>query len=67
MNETRARVHTGRAMFTFPSLPVPTKEDWNHVESLRPNILELCTVFARPDVKVAWDLHIHDILEAAEE
>jgi hypothetical protein len=54
-------------MFTFPSLPVPTKEEWNHVESLRPNILELCTVFARLDVKVAWDLHIHDILEAAAE
>jgi hypothetical protein len=37
------------------------------VESHRPNILELCTVFARPDIKVAWDLHIHDILEAAAE
>ena len=45
MKDTRATVHTGRAMFTFPSLPVPTKEEWNHVESLRPNILELCTVF----------------------
>ncbi len=35
--------------------------------SLCPNILELCSVFARPDVKVALDLHIHDILEAAAE
>ena len=54
-------------MFTFPSIPVPTKEEWIHVDSLRPNILELCTVFARPDVKAAWDVHIHDIREAAEE
>ncbi len=37
------------------------------MQSLRRNILELCTVFARPDVKAAWDLHIHDILVAAEE
>ena len=35
----KARRNNG-AMFTFPSLPVPTKEEWNHVESLRPNILE---------------------------
>ena len=35
----KARRKNG-AMFTFPSLPVPTKEEWNHVESLRPNILE---------------------------
>jgi hypothetical protein len=67
--DTRARIQTGHAIFTFPSLPVPTKEEWNRVESLRPNILELFTVFARSraDVKVAWDLHIHDILEAAAE
>ena len=65
--DTRARHKTGSAMFTFPSIPVPTKEEWNHVESLRPNILELCTVFARPDIKAAWDLHIQDMLEAAEE
>ena len=65
--DTRARASTSRAMFTFPSLPVPTKDEWMHVESLRPNILELCTVFARPDVKTAWDLHIQDMLEAAEE
>ena len=37
--DTKARLKNG-AMFTFPSLPVPTKEEWNHVESLRPNILE---------------------------
>ena len=67
MKDTGARVHTGLAMFTFPSLPVPTKEEWNHVESLRPNILELCTVFARPEIKAAWDLHISEMLEAAEE
>jgi hypothetical protein len=54
-------------MFTFPSIPVPTKEEWNHVESLRPNILELCTVFASAEIKSAWDLHIQDMLEAAEE
>ncbi len=65
--DTRARRMTGSAMFTFPSLPVPTKDEWNHVESLRPNILELCTVLARPDIKAAWDLHIQDMLEAAEE
>ncbi len=53
--------------WTFPSIPVPTKEEWNHVESLRPNILELCTVFARADTKAAWDLHIQEMLEAAEE
>ncbi len=65
--DTRARRMTGSAMFNFPSLPVPTKDEWNHVESLHPNILELCTVFARPDIKAAWDLHIQDMLEAAEE
>jgi hypothetical protein len=54
-------------LFSFPSIPVPTKEEWNHVESLRPNILELCTVFARPDVKSAWEAHIHEMLDAAEE
>jgi hypothetical protein len=37
--DTKTRRKNG-AMFTFPSLPVPTKEEWNHVESLRPNILE---------------------------
>ncbi len=58
---------TCSAMFTFPSLPVPTKDEWNHVESLHPNILELCTVFARPYIKAAWDLHIQDMLEAADE
>ena len=44
--DTKARRKNGSAIFTFPSIPVPTKEEWNHVESLRPNILELCTVFA---------------------
>ena len=63
--DTKTRRKNG-AMFTFPSLPVPTKEEWNHVESLRPNILELCTVFARADIKAAWDLHIQEILEASE-
>ena len=37
------------------------------MESLRPNILELCTVFARADIKAAWDLHIQEMLEAAKE
>ena len=54
-------------MFSFPSIPVPTKEEWNHVQSLRSNSLELCTVFARPDLKASWGSHIHDMLEAAEE
>jgi hypothetical protein len=54
-------------MFTFPCIPMQTKEEWDHLESLCPNILELCTVFASADVKTAWDLHIGDILEAAEE
>ena len=48
--DTKTRSKT--AMFTFPVIPVPIKEEWNHVASLRPNILELCTVFARPDVKL---------------
>ena len=52
-------------MYTFPSIPVPTKEEWNHVQSLRPNILELCTVFARPDAKAAWNSHIQEMLVAA--
>jgi hypothetical protein len=65
MKDTRARVHTGRAMFTFPSLPIPTKKEWNHVESLHPNILELCTVFAPPDVKVAWDQKMTDSDESS--
>jgi hypothetical protein len=65
-NDSKARRENG-AMSTFPSLPVPTKEEWNHVESLRPNILELCTVFARPEIKAEWDLHIQDMVEAAEE
>ena len=63
--DTKTRSKT--AMFTFPVIPVPIKEEWNHVASLRPNILELCTVFARPDIKSAWASHIHDMLEAAEE
>jgi hypothetical protein len=54
-------------MFSFPSIPVPTKEEWKQVDSLYPNILELCTVFARPEVKAAWDLHIREMLQAAEE
>ncbi len=54
-------------MFSFPSLPVPTMEEWKHLDSLRPNILQLCTVFARPEIKAAWKSHIHDMLEAAEE
>ena len=37
------------------------------MESLRPNILELCTVFARAYIKAAWDLNIQEMLEAAEE
>jgi hypothetical protein len=37
--DTKARRKNG-TMFTFPSIPVPTKEEWNHVESLRSNILE---------------------------
>ena len=65
--DTKARRKNGSAMFTFPSIPVPTKEEWNHVESLRPNILELCSMFARADIKAAWDLHIQEMLEAAEE
>ena len=52
-------------MFSFPSLPVPTKEEWRHLDALHPNILQLCTVFARPDTKVAWNSHIEDMLEAA--
>ena len=63
--DTKTRSKT--AMFTFPVLPVPFKEEWNHVESLHPKILELCTVFARPDIVAEWASHIHDMLEAAEE
>jgi hypothetical protein len=48
---TLARATASRAKFTFPGLPQPIKEDLNHLESLRPNILEICTVFAHLKVK----------------
>jgi hypothetical protein len=61
---TRSRCKTSSAMFTFPSIPMPIKMEWDHLESLDPNILELATVYASADVKTAWDLHIGDILGA---
>jgi hypothetical protein len=63
---TKKRASASRAKFAFP-LPHPIKEDWTHLESLPPNILEICTVFARPEVKTAWEVHIQDIVQAAEE
>jgi hypothetical protein len=65
--DTKERATASRAKSTFTSLPQPIKEDWNHLESLRPIILEICTVFARPDVKIAWEVHIQDIVQVAEE
>jgi hypothetical protein len=62
---TLARAPALRAKFTFPGLPQPIKEDWNHLESLRPNILEICTVFARLKVQTGWEVHIQDIIQAA--
>jgi hypothetical protein len=44
-----------------------SKEEWDHLESLCHYILELCTVYASADVKSKWDLHIGDMLVAAEE
>ncbi len=66
-HDTRSRCKTSSAMFTFPSIPMPTKEEWDHLQRLCPNILELRTVFASADVKTAWDLHIGDILGAAKD
>ena len=37
------------------------------MERLCPNILELITVFTRGDINTAWDLHIQDIVQAAQE
>ena len=67
--ETRHQVkmQDPSAMMTFPSIPMPTKEEWDHLQRLCPNILELCSVFASADVKTAWDLHIGDILGAAKD
>jgi hypothetical protein len=28
-------------MFSFPSIPIPTKEEWRHLDGLHPNILQL--------------------------
>jgi hypothetical protein len=67
--DTRSRKKTSSAMFTFPSIPMPTKKEWDHLQRplACPNILELCTVFASADVKTAWDLFIGDILGAAKD
>ena len=65
--DTRERLKTSSAMFTFPSLPVPTKEEWDHMERLRQNILELITVFAPAAVKTEWNVLIQDVVQAAEE
>jgi hypothetical protein len=56
-------------MFTFPSIPRPSKEEWDHLEpeSLCHNILELCTVYASANVKTEWDMHIGDTLVASGE
>ena len=66
-SKTEKRCKTSRAMFTFPSIPMPSKEEWVHLESLCHNILELCTVYARADVKTDGDRHIGGMLVAAEE
>ena len=61
----RARVSS--AVYNFPTIPVPIKEDWVHLESLRPNILELCTLFASLETKQVWDAYMQEIADAASE
>ncbi len=51
-------------------LPKPTSADQGILDSPGeppPNILEMCTVFARPEVKAAWEVYIQDIVQTAEE
>ncbi len=37
--KTMSRSNLKSVMYTFPSIPVPTKEEWKHVQSLLSNIL----------------------------
>jgi hypothetical protein len=55
------------AVYNFPTIPVPIKEDWVHVESLRPNILDLCSVFASLETKQVWEAYLQEIADAAAE
>ena len=40
--------------YTFPSLPWPVKEDWNHLELLRPCVLELSWADGGKEYKDLW-------------
>ena len=40
--------------YTFQSMPWPIKEDWNHIETLHPLVLELSCADGSKEAKEKW-------------
>ena len=40
--------------YTFPSMPWPIKEDWNHLEQMHPYVLELSYADGGAESKDTW-------------
>ena len=52
-------------MYSFPALPSPIKKDWNHVQGLHPQVLQMCRVSASDETQGTWVAVMHDLSEAA--
>ena len=64
--ETRIRCPTSTINFSFPRMPLPISEDWNHLESLHPWSLELAAVHGTAEAMAMWRSAMDDLYTASE-
>jgi hypothetical protein len=64
---SKKRAAASLAKYTFPSIPVPVREDWNHLDAMHPWTLELASIPASQEVKEAWALAMLDLGTATDD
>jgi hypothetical protein len=67
-SETKKRCEkTDSAVYRFPALPSPIKEDWERMQNLHPLVLHFSKAYRSLETQRKWEKSMHELSAAAEE